>query len=220
MDEMSRNMIIASIGLVLASMYGGDALGSWFYAEGERTQNDGDSTEGNVNFNLEGYKYEWKISGHNDDSGGEKLDYDDNNCKLDSSQYTNESNNSGDCDELYDLMQGKIKNLLFVVILAGFAALYFLNEGDREKGAMACLVMGGAGLLAAVMFATFFPDALDDDTEAFETIDEDPALFGDNDDFESDSSWETEVNWRPGFAFALVGLSGLVGMAVYFEVKS
>ena len=100
------------------------------------------------------------------------------------------------------------------------AALYFLNAEDREKGAMACLAMGGAGLLAVLVFAASFPDALDDDTEAFEVVDEDPSLFGDNDDFQSDTSWETEVNWRPGFAFALVGLSGLVGMAVYFEVKS
>ena len=220
MDETSRNMIIASIALVLASMYGGDALGSRFYAEGERTQDDGDSIEGNVNFNLEGYEYEWEISGHNDESGGEKQDYDDNDCKLDSSQFTNESNGGGDCDELYDLMQGKIKNLLYIVILAGFAALYFLNEGDREKGAMACLAMGGAGLLAVVVFAVSFPDALDDDTEAFETVDEDSSLFGDNDDFESDSSWETEVNWRPGFALALVGLSGILGMAAYSAVKN
>ena len=216
-EESVRNMIIGSIVLVLASMYGGDALGSWFYAEGERTQDDGDYREGNVNFNLEGYEYEWDNSGDNNDSGGGRPDYDDNDCKtleglLDSG--------GGDCDELYDLMQGKIKNLLYIVILAGLAALYFLNEGDREKGAMACLAMGGAGLLAVVVFAVSFPDALDDDTEAFETVDEDPSLFGDNDDFESDSSWETEVNWRPGFALALVGLSGILGMAAYSAVKN
>jgi len=101
-------------------------------------------------------------------------------------------------------------------------ALYFLNDGDQEKGALACLAMGSAGLLAVALFTISFPEALDDDTDAFEVIDDDPSIIGDNNNFgeEFSGSLDSEVNWRPGFAFALVGLSGILGMAAYFELKN
>lgn len=124
---------------------------------------------------------------------------------------------------MYDLMQGKIQNLLYIVILAGGAALFFLNDGDEEKGSIACLVMGGAGLLAVMLFATGFPEALDDDTEAFEIVDEDPSVMGDNNDFGEDmfgSDTDSELNWRPGFALVLVALSGILGMAAYFDLRN
>ena len=81
-------------------------------------------------------------------------------------------------------MQGKIQNLLYVIIPAGGAALYFINEGDQEKAALASLAMGGAGLLVAGLFFLNFPEAFDDDTGAFDSeldgFDEDPSIFGDD----------------------------------------
>jgi len=217
MDDTLRNMIIASMVLVLASMYGGDTLGSWFHWDEEVDWNDGDTASFTSEFYLEGYEYEAEFdagsdSGMEDTKEDFDADYDDNDCS-----------GSSDCDEMYDLMNGKIKNLLYIILLAGGAALYFLNDGDQEKGALACLAMGGAGLLAVLLFASSFPEAMDDDLDSFESsdgFDEDPSIFGDDTQKDEDSTVETDRSWRPGFAFALVGLSGIIGIAAYFELKN
>ena len=217
MDDSVRNMIVGSIVLVLLSMYGGDTLGTWFHWEHVTDYNDGDMEETVVNFNLKEFHTESEFNAgsdsyYEDSDYDEDFDYDDNDCAV-----------TTDCDEMEDLMQGKIKNLLYIVILAGFAALYFLNDGDQEKGALACMGMGGAGLLAAALFALNFPEALADDLDAFEDpldgFDEDPSLFGD-DKQTSDDNVEDERSWRPGFAFALVILSGVIGMGAYAELKT
>ena len=217
MDESVRNMIIGSVVLVLLAMYGGQTLSSWFFVKGEMDdEDDTDNTaEFIANFYLEGWEYEITV-----ESGSDKEDYDDDPDYDDRECSYPDDGRSSDCDELYDLMQGKIKNLLYLVILAGGAALYFINDGDPEKGALACLAMGGAGLLAAALFALNFPEALDDDTEAFEIIDDDPSLLGDNNDYGEDEGIDSQINWRPGFAFVLVFLSGLVGMGAYAELKT
>ena len=217
MDDVLRNMIIASMVLILASMYGGDTLGSWFHWEEEVDYNDGDVSTTIIEFYSEGYEMESEFdagteTGLTDIDEKADADYDDNDCSI-----------SGDCDEMYDLMDGKIKNLLYIVLLAGVVALYFLNDGDQEKGALACLAMGSAGLLAVLLFASSFPEALDDDLDIFENqysgFDEDPSIFGD-DSQTNDDNEEYNNSWRPGFAFALVGLSGILGMAAYFELKN
>ena len=206
MEDRVRNIIIGSIVLVLASMYGGDSLGSWFTfeVEGDSPPNPY-SFKTTANFMLTEYEIELEMDGESND---EKSDYDDSDAMFCDS----------DCDELNDLMIGKIQNLLYVIILAGFAALYFLNQDDEEKGAMACLAMGGAGLLAVGMFALSFPEALDDDQNSFSEIGEDPSLFGDESVDEA-GQFEGDAKWRPGLAFALVGLSGILGMAAYQELK-
>ena len=89
---------------------------------------------------------------------------------------------------------------------------------DEEKEVMTCLAMGGAGLLAKGMFALSFPEALDDDQNSFSEIGEDPSLFGDESVDEA-GQFEGDAKWRPGLAFALVGLSGILGMAAYQELK-
>ena len=224
MNDSVKNMIAGSIVLVLAALYGGQTLGSWFYVQGEMEEKDGDGVvEFKANFNLKGWEYEVTV-----ESGDEKEeydgdpDYDDRDCALPDERLIftiPDVSGPGDCDELLYLMQGEIQNLLYVVILAGFAALYFLNDGDQERGALACLAMGGAGLFAAALFALNFPEALDDDTEAFEIIDDDPSLLGDNNDYDEEYS-DSRINWRPGLAFALVTLSGIIGMSAYAELKS
>ena len=222
MEDSVRNMIIASIVLVLAAMYGGDTLGSWFQWKKEIDWKDGDTEEYTTEFHLEEFKAEYEfdaggLTEYEDSDDNLKMDYDDNDC-----------GDSGDCDELYDLMQGKIQNLLYVIILAGGAALYFINEGDQEKAALASLAMGGAGLLVAGLFFLNFPEAFDDDTGAFDSeldgFDEDPSIFGDDSlTTDSDSYYGDNVGvdrtWRPGFAFLLVLLSGIIGMAAYTELK-
>ena len=84
-NETVRNMVIGSIVLVLAAMYGGDTLGSWFHWHKETDWNDGDTQDDVTVFYLEVYKWESEF-----DAGGETgmedadvdadPDYDDNDC--------------------------------------------------------------------------------------------------------------------------------------------
>ena len=217
MDDSVRNMVIASMVLILASLYGGDTLGSWFLWERDVDWKDGDLESYKTEFYLEGIEVEYEFdagadSVYEDEKDDFDADYDDNDCA-----------GNSDCDEIYDLMQGKIKNLMYILLLAGGAALYFLNDGDREKATLACLAMGGAGLLAALLFVVSFPEAFHDDTDAFDSslddFDEDPSIFGEDTQKDEDFDIETDRSWRPGFALALVALSGILGMAAYYELK-
>jgi hypothetical protein len=45
-----------------------------------------------------------------------------------------------------------------------------------------------------------------------------PSLFGSEEDEED--GIEYKISWRPDIAFALVALSGILGMAAYSEVKN
>lgn len=219
MEDSVRNLIVGSIVLVLASMYGGDTMGSWFVMKTEVENDSLDSSyTGTDTYYLTETKSDLEYDGDDmPDDEDYDTDYDDDECTVDDGEYE-------ECKELTGLMVDKIQNLLYVVILAGFAALYFLNEDDEEKGAMACLVMGGAGLLAVAMFGLSFPEALEDDVGIWEIIEEsfdmnaDPSLFGSEEDEED--GIEYKISWRPDIAFALVGLSGILGMAAYSEVKN
>ena len=219
MEDSVRNLIVGSIVLVLASMYGGDTMGSWFVMKTEVENDSLDSSyTGTDTYYLTETKSDLEYDGDDmPDDEDYDTDYDDDECTVDDGEYE-------ECKELTGLMVDKIQNLLYVVILAGFAALYFLNDDDEEKGAMACLVMGGAGLLAVAMFGLSFPEALEDDVGIWEIIEEsfdmnaDPSLFGSEEDEED--GIEYKISWRPDIAFALVGLSGILGMAAYSEVKN
>ena len=215
MEESTRNLVIGSIVLVLAAMYGGDTLGSWYSFNGEsQSTEDPSGYEMSMNFVLEEVEREDKYT--STDGSTEKdsvsVDYDDNDC---------------DCDEIEDLMLGKIKNLLYLVILAGFATIYFMSQGaNEEMAANACLVMGGAALLSTAMFALSFPEAFDDDMEMFEDMrcdfdddGEDPSFYGSEDCKNDSETIESEWSWRPGLAWVLVLLSGIMGMAAYADLK-
>ena len=217
MEDSVRNLIVGSIVLVLASMYGGDTMGSWFVMNVE-VEIDDESMVGFDKYYLTETKGELEYEGDDmPDDVDYDTDYDDDECTVDDGEYE-------ECKELTGLMVDKIQNLLYVVILAGFAALYFLNEDDEEKGAMACLVMGGAGLLTVAMFGLSFPEALEDDAGVWEIMEDaydmntEPSLFGSEN--EDEDGIEITVSWRPDIAFALVGLSGILGMAAYSEVKN
>ena len=58
MDDAVRNLVIGSIVLVLAALYGGQTLGSWFYVSGDIEDDPDESIEFTANFNLKGWEYE------------------------------------------------------------------------------------------------------------------------------------------------------------------
>lgn len=198
-------MILASVALVLISMYGGDTTGLWFEIKMEVTESGYVIGKLGSEFTLDEVEFVTETRGSDD-------------------TFQKEREDDRHDDEIEELMVEQIKKLLYVVILAGFAALYFLNNGDQEKGAMACLAMGGAGLLAVTLFALNFPEALEDDTEVFEMVDEDPSLFGNGEVSEIDGATQKtsalKSEWRPGIAPALILISGIIGIAAYYEIKN
>jgi len=206
--------------LVLVSMYGGDTMGSWFVMKVEIEDDDTDvSMVGSDKYYLTATKGELEYGGEGmPDDEDYDIDYDDDECRID------DDGDYEECKEVTGLMVDKIQNLLYVVILAGLAALYFLNEGDDEKGAMACLAMGGAGLLAVAMFGLSFPEVLEDDAGVWEIMEDsfdmnaNPSLFGTENEYEDGLS--IAVSWRPDVAFALVFLSGILGIAAYERLNS
>ena len=205
MDNSVRNLIVASIVLILASLYGGDTLGSWFVMTSDVSSDDIEFKGVDKYYLTEGSsELEWSGTDAPDDQKYD-ADFDDNECSLD-----------GKCKEMTSLMVDKIRYLLYLSLISGFAALYFLNENDFEKGKMACLAMGGSALLAVIMFAIFFPEALDDDIQVWD--DDEPSLWGS--ESESEYGVTLEVDWRPDFAFFLVALSGILGMAAYPGIDS
>ena len=209
-----RNMVVGSIVLILASMYGGDSLGSWFVVKVDvEDDNTNEFRGGTMKYYLTKRTAEYEYDGDapDDTPWDYSRDYDNNRC----------ADFGDDCDELTGLMVVKIKNLLYLAILAGLAALYFFNEDEDEKGAMACLSMGCAGLLAIAMFGLSFPEALEDDTGTWSVmasdLDADPSLFGTEN--EEEDGVELSVSWRPDIAFALVFLSGILGVVAYWAQK-
>lgn len=194
MDNTAKNLVIASIVLTLLVMFGGNALGSWFVVE---TDSPYAADEYKANFYLTEYKAE---------SNEEDVDV----------EYGDDYQGIEVLTDMEELMIEKIQNLLYINILAGIVALYFLSEDDDEKASLSALVMGVASLAAIFLFATSFAEALDDDIAYFERMDEDPSLFGSYDYEDGD----TEEKWRPDIAVLLVFVSGLFGMAAYFEIKS
>ena len=194
MDNTAKNLVIASIVLTLLVMFGRNALGSWFVLE---TDSPYAADEYKANFYLTEYKGE-----------GNEEDVD--------IEYGDDYQGIKVLTDMEELMIEKIQNLLYINIFAGIVALYFLSEDDDEKASLSALIMGVASLAAIFLFATSFAEALDDDIGYFDMMDEDPSLFGSYDHEDGD----TEEKWRPDIAVLLVFVSGLFGMAAYFEIKS
>jgi len=204
MDNSVRNLIVASIVLILASLYGGDTLGSWFVMTSDVSSDDIEFKGVDKYYLTEGSsELEWSGTDAPDDRDY-TTDYDESECSLD-----------GKCKEMTSLMVDKIRYLLYLSLISGFAALYFLNENDFERGKMACLAMGGSALLAVIMFAIFFPEALDDDVGVWDLesmgIEVEPSLFGS--ETETEDGVTFDVAWRPDFALFLVGISAILGIA-------
>ena len=220
MDDSIRNMIIGSIILVLVSMYGGDTMGSWFVMKTEvEDASSNDSLVGTDKYYLTETKGELKYDGSNmPDDEDFDIDYDDDECTVD------DDGNYEECKEVSGLMIDKIQNLLYVVIFASLAALYFLNEDDEEKASLAALVMGGASLIAVIMFFLYFPAALEDDAGVWKMMEDSFDMNTEPTNFGAESNEvagvEVRVSWRPDIAFFLVLFSGILGMAAYGRLNS
>tara|TARA_Y100000758_G_C16017884_1_gene409984 strand:+ start:147 stop:1130 length:984 start_codon:yes stop_codon:yes gene_type:complete len=222
MRVMVRNLIIASMALTFFTMFGGNWMGAWFTIHSLEDVEGVTVSEGVTYFKLDerAFVVETTYDGETE-KDTENIDYDDNDCGL-----------AGDCDELDDLMMGKIRVLLYIQLLAGIAVFYFLNtkgvipEKNYDGGEKACLVVGGAGLLALVLFLSSFPEALEDDSQFFEALDKDPSFLGYKEWEDEDAVYNTSlryeftISWRPSVAPFLVLFSGSAAIGAYLDIKN
>ena len=211
--------------LTFFAIFGGNWMGAWFTIHSLEDVEGSTVSEGVTYFKLGERAFVVEITYDGEtEKDTENIDYDDNDCGL-----------AGDCDELDDLMMGKIRVLLYIQLLAGIAVFYFLNtegvipEKNYDGGEKACLVVGGAGLLALVLFLSSFPEALEDDSQFFEALDKDPSFLGYKEWEDEDAEmgvvgpglrYEFAISWRPSVAPFLVLFSGSAAIGAYLEIKN
>ena len=103
MRAMVRNLIIASMALTFFAIFGGNWMGAWFTIHSLEDVEGSTVSEGVTYFKLGERAFVVEITYDGEtEKDTENIDYDDNDCGL-----------AGDCDELDDLMMGKIRVLLF-----------------------------------------------------------------------------------------------------------
>ena len=152
-------IVIAICGAL--AVFGGETFAIWTF--NLETESDFGDSEFEYKFGtteLHG-SYEFKSEGDSE-SESESISYDDDD--------------ECDCDELKGFFSN-LKMMFYGLILFGIAIAYFGNSGDLENlptvaGITALLSVG----ILAYTFMTL-PGAFEEDTEFFESIDEDEAFF-------------------------------------------
>ena len=95
----------------------------------------------------------------------------------------------GDLDGAYDEVGGfmsTLKIMLYALLICGAALAYMGHSGEKME--LAPKVIAGAALLSVIILIYVFmslPNAFEEDTELFEALDEDPAYFFSDDNFET-----------------------------------
>ena len=245
MRAVIRYLVIASMALSFFALFGGNWAGAWFtiyISEEQYVFEDSqllwsETSESVTYFKVDEVIFitETKVEGKTEDDSG-NIDYEDNNCAYNRSDSYSERGAGGeDCDNLGDLMMGKIGTLLYVQLLAGIAVFYFLNTDDfileenYDRGEKASVVMAGAGLLALILFFFSFPETLEEDLLFFENLsnvdggNEDVSFLGSKEwEIGSDSDVITQyaVAWRPSFAPFLILFSISAAVGAYLEIKN
>ena len=92
-------------------------------------------------------------------------------------------------DETYEEVSGFMSNLkimLYVLLICGAALAYMGHSGEKME--FAPKTIASAALLSVIILIYVFmslPNAFEEDTELFEALDEDPAYFFSDDNFET-----------------------------------
>ena len=79
-----------------------------------------------------------------------------------------------------------LKIMLYALLICGAALAYMGHSGEKME--LAPKVIAGAALLSVIILIYVFmslPNAFEEDTELFEALDEDPAYFFSDDNFET-----------------------------------
>jgi hypothetical protein len=214
MENLPRNLVFASIVLILISMFGGDLLGSWFVDESEVKDSGFLLIEENSRFMLEEVEIESNCDAPRAQEACLEL-YGEVRETRDF-EYSSEG-----WEAMEDIMSGQIRNLLYVCLLSACVILYFLNEKELDKAAIICFLLGGICILTVLIFVITFPMAVEEDTKLFSDIEESPSIYGST-ELESpdpNDSYSYASKWRPGIAPLFVLLSGIMALISFYEIK-
>jgi hypothetical protein len=244
LESLQKAMIAANL-LVILSMFGGtDFGGTWYVSDFDINVSDGEEkwdygtdleTEGNVKYLLKEVESDVSMEGFYggldvDESDRETYDYDDNEC---------------DCNDREDVMKNT-NNLARLGLIASLALLVIIYQLLKDPENLArqlkldlyggtetlvtnvqrlAFVAAGACLLSAGYFALSYPNAWEEDTDNFDTWDEDTAFRGDVklDHTETEDGITVKVtgdtSFGPGMGWFLIIISGLASAWVAKELK-
>jgi len=127
----------------------------------------------------------------------DSVEYDDSDC---------------DCDEVESFFSN-LKIMIYVLLIGGVFIGYMGNTGEKIEFLPKALVSVIA-ISAIIMLYTFFslPEAFEEDSELFDTIEEDPAFFSDN---KEDIGFDTIVTLKTTASFGFFIPLVSIGFAGY-----
>ena len=189
-DDTVRNfgVVIAICGALF--VFGGQTFAIWTLGLDDKTADE----EVSLKFGADEMTLEFSGSDMPDD---DSIEYEDDDCG---------------CDETEDFF-ATLKLMFFALIGCGVAIAYFGNSGDLEN---LPAVAGITAILSiAIMAYTFIslPEAWEEDTEFFESLDEDPTLFVNKERDDEGGDIHLKAMPHVGFFLPVVSLT-LAGLLV------
>ena len=121
--------------------------------------------------------------------GKVELGYGTNEVYVDFEEGDDDSYKYDDDEVGYDEVDGFMSNLkimLYALLICGAALAYMGHSGEKTE--FSAKLIAAAGLLSVIILIYVFmslPNAYEEDTELFEALDEDPAYFFSDDNFET-----------------------------------
>ncbi len=195
-DDTIRNfgVVIAICGAI--ALFGGTTFAVWtFNVESKSDFGDG---EFEYKFGVTEVEYDASFDG---DSESDSFEYDSSDC---------------DCNDLEDFF-ANLQMMFYALIACGIGLAYLGNSGEMDN--VPTLAGVTALLSIAILAYTFMslPEAWEEETEWFETFDEDPAFF--KNAKADDEGGDRELNAMPsvGFFLPVVSLT-LAGLLVKPEL--
>jgi len=198
-DKIVQNFGIAIAICGALFVFGGQTFAIWTFAIEETIEDD--DSELKFTFGANEFEIEYEDDG---DSESDDIAYDDDE--------------ECDCNDLEDFF-GNLKLMFYALIGCGVAIAYFGNSGDLEN--LPAVAGITAVLSVAILAYTFtaLPEAFEDETELFESLDEDPFFFVNTEDQRDGADIHLKAMPYVGFFLPVVSLT-LGGLLVKPEWMS
>ena len=198
-DKTVQNFGIAIAICGALFVFGGQTFAIWTFAIEETIEDD--DSELKFTFGANEFEVEYEDDG---DSESDDIAYDDDE--------------ECDCNDLEDFF-GNLKLMFYALIVCGVAIAYFGNSGDLEN--LPAVAGITAVLSVAILAYTFtaLPEAFEDETELFESLDEDPFFFVNMEDQRDGADIHLKAMPYVGFFLPVVSLT-LGGLLVKPEWMS
>ena len=202
-EDMIRNfgVVIAICGALF--VFGGETFAIWTFGL-EADYGSGDEITIDLKFGADEIVAEYDGDDMPDD---ESFGYDDDECTVD------DDGEYEECKELGSFFSN-LKIMFYALIVCGIGLAYIGNSGENMESIPT--VAGVTALLSVAILAYTFmtlPEAFEEDTELFESVDEEPAFFvnAERDDDGGDLHWKAMPH--VGYFLPIVSLT-LAGLLV------